>query len=159
MVLSSPITAVNSLQIGLGNTWSFSAPTLSVCGYERKTRQEWKLVGGATTAQLYFVLQCPTSCINLSRTKSRCVSQPVYSVDWQQVPGEDGDLLASTLFKSHRDKGKWRQVLCSAVCMCGALALLAGDFSLPIYFPFFFPSSRLCCHTLQPSPEGCSVPP
>ncbi|KAK1893724.1 Ryanodine receptor 3, partial [Dissostichus eleginoides] len=28
----------------------------------------------------------PTSCINLSRTKSRCVSQPVHSVDWQQAP-------------------------------------------------------------------------
>lgn len=48
------------------------------------SRQERKLVGGTTTAQLYFVLQCLASCINLSRTKSACVSQPLYVVDWQQ---------------------------------------------------------------------------
>lgn len=94
---SSPVTAVDSSE-GPGKHLVFFLYRHCVSGRERrKAKWERKFAGGATTAQLYFVLQCPTSCINLSRTKSPCVSQPVYSVDWQQAPGDDADSLPSTL--------------------------------------------------------------
>lgn len=55
------------------------------------------LVGGTTAAQLHLVLQCLTSCINLSRTKSQRMSQLLCSVDWQQASGNDGELLHSVI--------------------------------------------------------------
>lgn len=125
----------------------------------RQARQRSELVGGETAAQLYFVLQCPTSCINLSRTKSWCVSQPICTVETGSRP-----LVMTESYypvhcrrMSHGDKGKWRQVLCAAhLALFASVNRIFSAVTLSpvrlLSFPFF--SSLLRRSTFQPPPRG-----